>query len=70
MDEDFILTQFGDGLRLPEAIRALPGLLQCLGESLARVEEMQRHLNLLLLLLRERAQLQRETGSRSYRSWH
>lgn len=60
MDEDFILTQLGHGLCFPEAVRAFPGLLQCLGQSLAQGEEMQRPLNLLLLLLWKRAQLQQD----------
>lgn len=59
----FILTQAGDGLRFPEAVCAFPGLLQGLGESLAQGEEVQGPLDLLLLLLRQRAQLrQDETG--------
>lgn len=60
LDEDFILTQLGDGLCFPEAVRASPGLLQRLGQSLAQGEEMQRPLDLLLLLLRKRAQLQQD----------
>lgn len=60
MDEDLILTQLGDGLCFPEAIRVFPGMLQCFGQSLAQGEEMQCPLNLLLLLLRKRAQLQQD----------
>lgn len=60
LDEDFIPTQLGDGLCFPEAVRAFPGLLQRLGQSLAQGEEVQRPLDLLLLLLREGAQLRQD----------
>lgn len=58
-----LLTQSGDRLCFPETVCVVLGLLQGFGQTRAQGEEVERSLDLLLLLLRKRVQLgQNETG--------
>lgn len=54
------LTQSGDRLRFPEMVFVFFRLLEGLGQTLAQGEEVEGSLDLLLLLLWERAQLRQE----------
>lgn len=57
LTEDLFSTQFGDRLRVPEAVGVFLGLLQRLGEVRAQREEVKGFLDFLLLLLWQRVQL-------------
>lgn len=53
------ITQPGDGLRLPETVRMFPGLQEAPGGASPQGKEVEGFLDLLLLLLRKCAQLER-----------
>lgn len=57
-------TQSGDRLCFPETVCVFSSLLQGLGETLAQGEEVKSSLDLLLLLLWERVQLQQDNTSK------
>lgn len=57
LQEDCLLTQFGDRLCVPEVVGMFFGILQGLWQTLAHGEEMKGFLYLLLFLLWQRVQL-------------